>query len=112
MKKVIKIPARIFKQVDAGVKFLDNLLGRKEWLSRMNMKDFDIMNVNTCVAGNVFSNGMAGYDAFTEAMQLLHVDDLSGIKFGFYADDMDEYPFLQDVWVKEIKRLKKLARVK
>lgn len=110
--KNIKIPNRIFVQVENGIKFLDNLLGRKEWLRRMNMDMFNINRTQQCVCGNVFKNGMNGYDAFVQAMHLLHVEDHEGIKFGFYTDKNNDWPFLQDVWVAEINKMKKAAKIK
>lgn len=110
-KKVVVIPRRIIKQVDEGVKFLDILFGREEWLSRMDMTLFDIEDPSTCVAGNVFANGMTGYENFTDAMRLLHVEDMSGIKFGFNEDVNGDFPHLQDVWVRIIKRMKKEAKI-
>lgn len=112
--KKIVIPRHIFRQVNEGVKFLDIVVGRKEWLSRMNMSMFNIDIDSQCVCGNVFSNGMNGYDAFIKAMNLLHVKDSDGVKFGFYADkgEDNDWPFLQDVWVATIKKLRKQAKIK
>lgn len=110
--KTVVIPRRIIQKVEKGIKFLDILLGRKEWLSRMDLSHFEIDNKFTCVCGNIFKNGMAGYDAFTEAMEKLKVSDEAGIQFGFNEDENGDYPFLQDVWLRRIKSMKRAAHIK
>lgn len=109
--KAIVIPLHVIRNVDRGVRFLDMLLGRKEWLSRMDLAQFDIESPITCVAGNIFKNGMAGYDAFQQAMSLLHVSDSDGIRFGFNEDKDGDLPFLQDVWARRIKVMKKAHKM-
>lgn len=113
-KKVIKIPAHLIEAVENGIKFLDFMIGRKEWLSRMDMTNFDIESPSTCVAGNVFdnSNGI-GFSNVQEALTALGVDSEKGPKkFGFNANSDKEMQFLQDIWVRRINAMKRAARIK
>lgn len=123
VKKVVKprvptIPKHIFDRVDKGIQLLDILLGRKEWLSRMDLKEFDIKDTNTCVAGSVWAEcydfGEDGYDRFCALLNTLGGDG-TAYKFGFNTDeDADEHDTqfqqLQDVWVRTIQHMKKRAR--
>lgn len=117
--KVQAIPARVWKNVARGVQFLDIVFGsRKEWLKRMKMTSFDIADARQCVAGNVFSNGMDGYDAFVEAMHLLHLDG-TGTRFGFLWEQTgsdekmaEEQQYLQDAWFHVIAKMKKANHIR
>lgn len=119
------IPAAIYGRVERGVKLLDMLIGRKEWLSRMDLKKFDIKDPNTCVAGSVwaecysfemdgFDTSDSGYDLFCKLLELAGGDGTAH-KFGFNTEnhnDSDhdtEFQQLQDVWVHTIQQLKKRA---
>lgn len=122
-KKII-IPAKYIKAVENGIAFLDITLGRREWLSRMDMKDFDIIDAGTCVAGNVWKDAYRpknddddddsedGYENFGHAMRLLNQNDPEGERFGFYSGDPKGFQYLQDIWVRVINKMKKQARIK
>lgn len=121
------IPAAIYGRVERGVKLLDMLIGRKEWLSRMDLKEFDIKDPNTCVAGSVWAecysfdvdgfenDADSGYDVFCKMLDLVGSEGTAH-KFGFNTEDRcdddhdTEFQQLQDVWVRTIQELKKRAR--
>lgn len=114
VKKAVKqprpIPLKYFEAVDNGVKLLDMLVGRKEWLSRMDMSDFDIEDPHTCVAGNVWEETYefaSGYRHFTELLGALCGNDHGAKKFGFVADSDKGMQHLQDIWVRKINNLKR-----
>lgn len=44
------------KRIEKGVRYLDNKVGRKEWLSRINVLKLDLGNEHTCVCGQVFGD--------------------------------------------------------
>ena len=114
------IPKHIYDRVDRGVQLLDLILGRKEWLSRIDLGNFDIKDPNTCVAGSVWAEcydfGDDGYDRFCELLNVLGGDGTS-YKFGFNTDDANnddsdiEFQQLQDVWVRTMQVMKKRAKV-
>ncbi len=117
-KKLKPIPTRVWKQVDKGVTLMDLLFGRKEWLSRFDLGNFDITDASTCVAGNVFENSMSGYEEFQEGMKNLGLDEEEKAReFGFLWKDSDtedddekndqEAQWLQDAWYQTIKQMKK-----
>lgn len=118
-KKAVKrplIPLKYLEAVERGVEFLDMVVGRKKWLRRMKMRDFDIKDPNTCVAGNVFESAYFdgnsdGYNSFMEAVNAIggDGDKLAG-QFGFQADNDKGYQYLQDLWVMKVKQLKARAR--
>lgn len=104
------IPLKYFEAVDNGVKLLDMLVGRKEWLKRMDMSNFDIQDPNTCVAGNVWEENYefaSGYRRFTGILDELVGDGSGAKKFGFVADTDRGMQHLQDLWVHKIKNLKR-----
>lgn len=126
-KKVVKkraprgpvIPKHIYDRVDRGVQLLDLMLGRKEWLGRMDLGNFDIKDPNTCVAGSVWAEcyefGNDGYDRFCELLNVLGGGGTS-YRLGFNTHDdeddggMVQFQQLQDVWVRTIQLMKKCAR--
>lgn len=123
--KVIRIPKKYIDAVNRGVKWLDVTLGRKVWLKRMDMTLFDIEDSNTCVAGNVFKDVFIksnsafdtaedGYDRFIEIMDAVGAKDSrsKAIEFGFNADGERGMQYLQDIWVRKIKRLKASAKIR
>lgn len=117
VKKVV-IPMKYYTAVGRGIAFLDLVFGRKEWLQKMDMKDFDIEQPDVCVAGNVFRDAMFvedsdGYDNFMKAMRMIgQYQDDSGERFGFYSESEKGMQYLQDIWVASINKMKKQARVK
>lgn len=123
-KRVVRIPKKYIDAVNRGVKWLDVTLGRKVWLKRMDMTLFDIEDANVCVAGNVFrdafikNNGSFqdaedGYDRFIEIMEAIGSDGRSkAIEFGFNSDQERGMQYLQDLWVRKIKRLKASAKIR
>lgn len=115
-KKVVHIPHKYVAAVNEGVKFLDMIFGRKEWLRRMDMSSFDITDSYTCVAGNVFRDAMfggqeAGYDSFIQAIEAMgagyDVAEKTAARFGFYSKSSRGWGFLQDLWVVKINNLKR-----
>lgn len=123
-KKAVKktrsiiIPAKYVRAVEEGVKFLDLMFGRKEWLKRMDMTDFEIENPNTCVAGNVFKDSMfgvndSGYRSFIDGVRALGVSGFDTAKrFGFDVETTSGGQHLQDLWVRKIKAFKRQAALK
>ncbi len=123
--KIVHIPKKYFDAVDNGVKFLDLTFGRKVWLKKMDMSNFNIRDEGLCVAGNVFRDAMfggseEGFNSFLQA-----VDALAGGKdrfsvqayataarFGFYTSAENGFQYLQDIWVKRINRMRKAAGIK
>lgn len=121
------IPKHIYERVDKGVQLLDLLVGRKEWLSRMNLGKFDIKDPNTCVAGSIWAECYdfdldgdedddtdSGYDLFCKLLEAVGGEGAT-YKFGFNTDDDSDdhetqFQQLQDVWVRTIQALKKRAR--
>lgn len=120
--KVIILPRKYVEAVNNGVKWLDVTFGRKEWLRRMDMRKFDIVNESTCVAGNVFQDAFIkdknafenkdGWSRFGELMEAIGVSDTQGHKFGFNANTDKGKQYLQDIWVRKIKALKVAAKKK
>ncbi len=117
VKKII-IPHKYFTAVKEGIKFLDLAVGRKRWLSKMDMTQFEITDPGTCVAGNVFRDAMFGGndDGYGKFLNL--IDELGGygsdtaIRFGFNSKSDKGMQYLQDIWVRAINRMKKQARIK
>lgn len=130
VKKAVKprgpvIPKRIYDAVDRGIQFLDLMLGRKEWLSRMELGEFDIKDPGTCVAGSVWrecydfddnsdSSTEDGYDRFCAMLEVLGGSGAS-YRLGFnvnddYANSEKEFQHLQDVWVRSIQLMKKRTK--
>lgn len=122
--RVPTIPKYIFDRVEHGVQLLDLILGRKEWLGRINLGDFDIKDPNTCVAGSVWANVYAfdtsglntddGFDVFTNMLELMGGEG-TAYKFGFNAANTNdeqntEFQQLQDVWVRSLQLMKKCAK--
>jgi len=120
MKKVKPIPKKYLDAVERGIKWLDLTFGRKKWLKRINISDFNINGFNTCVAGNVFEErffkgegfGVNGYDRFTSFMIACGADDETGTRFGFYSDSDAGMQHLQDIWVAKIRKLKGLKKAR
>lgn len=120
-KAVKKIKKSVFgvkqlQRVAEGIKFLDFVVGRKVWLKRMDMKKFDINLGYQCVAGNVFRDAgfegaTDGYDSFKAAVDALGGDEAQ-VRFGFYDYNETKMQQLQDIWVREITKMKKQARIK
>lgn len=110
------IPAKYVEAVNAGVKFLDMVVGRKKWLGRMNMRKFEIDDPSTCVAGNIFRDAYFkgetnGFESFQSAISALGGNgEKLAYTFGFNAGNEKGMQYLQDLWVMKIKQLK--ARVR
>lgn len=111
--KVVRIPAKYFEAVENGIKFLDLVVGRRTWLNRMDMRKFDITDPRTCVAGNVFQEAYfdgadSGYRSFCNAVIALGGNDVKiEMKLGFNAPSSKGMQYLQDIWVRKIKSLKR-----
>lgn len=116
--KQILIPLKYLAAVDRGIEWLDLTVGRKKWLSKMDMSMFDIKSSTQCVAGNVFKDSMFkgatnGYGSFLEAINFLggYGSDVS-LNLGFSSNTERGFQHLQDIWVKRINRMKKASRIK
>lgn len=113
--KPFRFAKKYIDAVNLGVKWLDLTLGRKEWLSRMDMSNFDIESGSTCVAGNVFKNssfGENGYEAIENFLNDIGAHDEHARRFGFAAESDRGWQQLQDLWLMKIKALKAAARRK
>lgn len=115
-KKVIIISKKYVEAVDNGIAFLDMILGRKTWLRRMNMKNFDIKQASVCIAGNVFATALFddsedGFNSFVRAINTIGSGDKIAEKFGFQSNSDRGWQNLQDIWVMKITRMKKAARI-
>lgn len=116
---VKRIPKKYFTAVENGIVWLDLTFGRREWLKKMDMTNFDISDPFTCVAGNVFRDGMFSNepDGFAKFLDL--IDSLGGgsnscaIRLGFNWEDNTGkgQQHLQDIWVRRITQMKKTARI-
>lgn len=49
-------PAEYMGRVEKGVRYLDRRLGRKNWLPKIDIINFDMENSSTCICGQIFGN--------------------------------------------------------
>jgi hypothetical protein len=116
--KGVVIPLKYVEAVDRGVKLLDMLLGRKEWLRRFDSDRFNIRSSSSCVAGQIFSDDFFSRsdgptDGYTRFVQFLDGIKKSGRAkhFGFHSGGSAKgWQYLQDLWYAKISNLKRAQK--
>jgi hypothetical protein len=106
--------------VDRGVAFLDDVLGRDVWLRRVNLDRLDVASITSCVACQVtgirwYGDALAALGMSGEALYLYN--GLSGLGSGSWSEDHGfglrdtagesrKFQELNDAWQRRIRELR------
>ncbi len=56
MASLKKVTDKYFKRIDKGIEWLDDNIGRKQWLKKVDWRILDLSNSETCMLGQAFGD--------------------------------------------------------
>lgn len=81
------------KRINKGIAFLDKKFKRKNWVSKIDLKELNLRNGSTCMIGEVMGDYSGGRDDLKKSDEQME-------QMGFYiTKNMDiDYPVLTYLW--------------
>ena len=78
-------------RIARGAALLDKAQGTTEWYKLINLDEFDMILVSTCVLGQLYGS----YDAGVKALGITHEQ---AVEWGFALSKPGAYPALTRAW--------------
>lgn len=109
---VTDAPRDFDKCVNAGVAFLDERLGRKFWLERIDVASLDVASQTDCVVCQVTGSSyvvgveLLGGPALNNTYERIAWASKRGFAVQMCLDDVDHYARLTTAWIAKVRELR------